>query len=62
LTRSSGINSTVPRPLDKAQINLSWIRLGDPVNERALFNAIAAPDAAEDQNFHFPHKAADKLL
>jgi hypothetical protein len=27
-----------------------------------LLNAIAAPDAAEDQNVHFPHKPADKLL
>jgi hypothetical protein len=48
--------------LDKAQINLAGIDLGDPLNQWALFNAIATPDAAEDQNLHCPHKAADKLF
>jgi len=48
--------------LDKAQIDLAGIDLDDPLNQRALFNAIAAPDAAEDQNFHFPHEATDKLF
>ena len=46
----------------KRIIDFSSIGFGDPVNQRTLLDAIAAPDAAEDQNFHFPHKAGDKLL
>lgn len=48
--------------LDETQINLFKIGFGDSVNQRTLFNAIATPDAAEDQDFHFPYKAANKQL
>ncbi len=52
---------TLSRSFDKTQVDLSGISLNDSVNQRALFDAIAAPDAAENQNLHFPHKAAHKL-
>jgi hypothetical protein len=31
-------------------------------NQRALLDAIAAPDAAEDQDLHFAHEAAEQLF
>src|ERR1019366_3948688 len=57
-----GAQFTVLGSLDKAQINLAGIGLGNQVNQRTLFNTIATPNAAEDQNLHFPHEVADKLL
>src|ERR1035437_2614263 len=53
---------TILWSLDKAQINLASIDMGDPLNQGALFNAIATPNAAEDQNLHLTRKANDKLL
>jgi len=51
----------IPRTLDEAQIDFPRIRLSDSVDQRALFNAIAAPDAAEDEDLHFPDEAAYQL-
>ena len=48
--------------LDKTQVDLRGVRFGNAINQRALLHAVAAPNAAEDQNFHFPHKAAYELL
>jgi hypothetical protein len=49
-------------PLNKTQIDFSGIGFGDSIYQRALLDAIAAPDAAEDQDFHFAHEAVDELL
>jgi hypothetical protein len=52
----------IPGALDEAQIDFRGIGFSDSMNQRALLNAIAAPDATEDQNLHLPHEAAHQLL
>jgi len=48
--------------LDEAQIDFGGIGFGYAVDQRALLYAIAAPDAAEDQDFHFADEAGEEVL
>ena len=48
---------TVYLTLNKAQIDLGRVALGNALNERTLLDAVTAPDAAIDQNLYLSHKA-----
>ena len=38
--------------VEETQLHQVWPLFGDALQKRALLNAVAAPDAAEDQDFH----------
>jgi hypothetical protein len=50
------------KALNEANVNFLGVGLPDPLNQWALLNAIAAPDAAKDQNLHVADKSGHELL
>lgn len=47
--------------LDETQVDLAGIYFGDALDQRTLLDAVAAPDAADDENVHLADEAAEEF-
>jgi len=47
--------------VEEAEVDQIFFLLGDTLEERALLDAVAAPDAAENQDFHLAGEAGGHL-
>jgi len=47
--------------VEKAKVDFPRICLGNALDQGTLLDAIAAPDAADDQYIHLPNEPSDKF-